>query len=932
MKNVLLLFTFLVYTSVFGQDKLINGFAFDLNPDVLVEENNNVLPMAWVGGLNYTSHANIDFNLDGVLDLLVFDKDGERMLPFVSEGSGSAYKLKYAPEYKAFLPKAHHWIISADYNCDGKLDLFVGIDSKIKVYENQSTGAEFKLVLAHATSYVKSVYNGFTTDLSIPETDIPGIIDLDDDGDLDILTVNDAGVGVAVHSNSANCGLTFTREAECWGLFQEVGNANNVTLNACDGVSSNYTTAKTNATMHSGGAMLALDLNGDNLKDLLMSDVSYDNVAALYNNGTLDSAVIGSKDTAFPSSNPAHLYLYPAMYYADVNGDGKKDLILTPNEVNINVVGAGSVTTGSANVNNTLLYTNSGTNNNPTFNFSKRNFLQENMIDMGEGAIPRFVDLNGDGLQDLILANHGEFISPAVYSTYFRYYQNIGTTDSVAFRLVDGDFAQMSSYNIGRGIIPTFGDLDNDGDQDMIVGDEDGKLHFFRNNGNILTPNYSLAMAGIGGFDVGSNAAPFLIDINGDSTLDLVVGNTFGTLTYFSNASATNPVFSLVTRSLGGVKVRSPISGQGRSVPYLFKDSTGTINLMVGSEKEGIWQYDSLGTQIGATGSKEYQFGSDSILTTTHIDSPIGIKKRNGRNQILFTAAELKAMGVGFGYIDAIHLYAQVPSTVIISGLQKGFEIQMGLVSDTTLANGFISGLETIEDAERHPFANGWNRIRFENPFLYDGESSLVIQICFEGNLQSNDNINFRQTDAGFPAAAFGNANVANHNDVFFNGCVMPLFGVSNLRPNIKLELSPAFANTSNILNTGNLTAAAFADVNNDGFIDAVVGNYAGGVEFFMGKKYINTVGLKEPTAKETLKTFTVYPNPGNETFYIARENAKRATLKVYAINGALVLEKPLTEVNTKVNMVNMANMPSGLYIFGVQSADGFSTQKVIKQ
>lgn len=927
MKNVLHLLAFVVSITTFGQNKLINGFAFDMNPDVFVEENNKVLPLAWVGGLNYTSHVNIDFNSDGNLDVLVFDKDGSRMLPFISEGTGNTHKLKYAPEYKEFLPKAHHWIITADYNCDGKLDLFVGIDQKIKVYENQSSSSEFKLVPAHTTAYVKSVYNGFKTDLASAATDIPGIIDLDDDGDLDILTVN--GVGVDAHINNTNCGLDFIREAECWGLFQEVGNANNVTLNACDGVSPNYTTAKTNATMHAGGAMLALDLNGDNLKDLLISDVSYENVVALYNNGKLDSAVMGSKDTTFPSNNPAQLYLYPAMSYADANGDGKNDLILSPNETNVNSVGGGSVTTGSENVNNTLLYTNSGTNGSPTFNFSKRNFLQEDMIDMGEGAIPRFVDLNGDGLQDLVLANHGEFISPAVYSTYFRYYQNIGNQDSVAFRLIDGDFAQMSSYNIGRGIIPAFGDLDNDGDQDMVVGDEDGKLHFFRNTGNLLTPTYSLATAGIGGFDVGSNAAPFLFDVNGDSTLDLVVGNAFGTLSYFSNGSTISPSFTLVTNTFGGARVRSTISGQGRAVPYLFADSLGTINLMVGSEKEGIWQYDSLGTQIGSTGSTEYQFGNDSILTTTHIDSPLGVKKRNGRNQMLITAAELKAMGVGFGYIDAIHFYCIINPVLITPVVQKGFEVQVGMVANNDLTNGFEGGLETIQNDDRHYFSNGWNRVDLKTPFLYDGKSSLVVQICFSGNLSQNADIHFRQTDVGFAAAAFGNANTANHNDIDYKGCTMPLHATSNLRPNMKLELSPAFANTSNILNTGNLTAAAFADVNNDGFIDAVVGNYAGGVEFFMGKKYVNTVGLQEPNTVVDAKTFSVYPNPGNGAFYIARENAEKAILKVYTINGALVLQKSLTEKNTEINL---DNMPSGLYIFGVENQNGFTTQKVIKQ
>ena len=31
-----------------------------------------------------------------------------------------------------------------------------------------------------------------------------------------------------------------------------------------------------------------------------------------------------------------------------------------------------------------------------------------------------------------------------------------------------------------KGIFPTLADLDNDGDVDMIVGDSNGKIHYFK--------------------------------------------------------------------------------------------------------------------------------------------------------------------------------------------------------------------------------------------------------------------------------------------------------------------------------------------------------------------------------------------------------------------------------------------------------------------
>lgn len=923
--RVKLLFISLILASTLAAQTTFTpqrGFAFDFDQSVPLIENGSTLSLAWTGGINFASLANLDLDQDGLLDIVVFDKSGQRILPFLASMQGGSIAFSYAPEYTDAFPDVDHFIITKDFNCDGKLDLFIGYSQRIQVYENIS-GSSLQFSKAHSSDFLRTEFFAGTGDIPSAATDIPAIIDLDDNGRLDILTVDGGGGGVNVFKNRANCGLDFAIAGSCWGLFTESGLSNDVNLDSCV----RSTTGKRNKTMHSGGALLSLDLNGDGLKDLLMSDVSFPSVVALYNGGTQDSAAITSKQTNFPTSHPVDIYLYPGMYYADATGDGVNDLLITPNENTTNQTTGG--VSGSENVNNIQLYKNTGTNNNPVFTYIQNDFLHEDMLDMGEGAVPRFVDLNGDSLQDLILANDGEFISPANYSTYLRYYQNTGTKDSAAFTLIDADFAQMSSYNIGRAIVPTFGDLDGDGDQDMVVGAADGLLHYFKNTGSASSPNYILEIAGFANIDVGSNAAPFLFDFNLDGTLDLVIGNRDGVLQYYTNSSASSPSFGLVTTKLGGIRTVPTFGGIGHSIPYAFRDTSGVINLMVGSSLDGIWQYDSIGTQVGATSNTLYALGNDSLVSANYKETPFGTKKRTGRNQFIFTAQELKNAGMGFGYINGIELFAEVhPSLFPPFLLTKGFNISLKNTTVTDLSGGFETGLQVVGNELRQPIDNGWNSIDFTEPFLYDGTSNLVVEICFSLNNPQNYDLAIHMSDVGFPAHAYGDANKNNFNSGSAIGCVMPWDAAINRRPNIKFDVSPAFANTNRILHVGSYTAPAFADVNNDGFIDAVVGNKAGGVQFFTGKQYDPTIGLKEPVAVNKA-SFTVYPNPSNEVFYLSKATSENSTLRVFNLSGQLMLSK---QINQQETAVSLAAFPQGMYLFVLQTAESVETVKVIKQ
>src|SRR5262249_42515522 len=99
----------------------------------------------------------------------------------------------------------------------------------------------------------------------------------------------------------------------------------------------------------------------------------------------------------------------------------------------------------------------------------------------------------------------------------------------------------------GRYSAPTFADINGDGTLDMVVGSNDGSIHYFKNTGTATAPTFVEQTGSANPFDgvnVGNYANPVFVDLNGDGKLDLVVGSGDGTLHYLENTgTATNPVF-----------------------------------------------------------------------------------------------------------------------------------------------------------------------------------------------------------------------------------------------------------------------------------------------------------------------------------------------------------------------------------------------------
>jgi hypothetical protein len=170
---------------------------------------------------------------------------------------------------------------------------------------------------------------------------------------------------------------------------------------------------------------------------------------------------------------------------------------------------------------------------------------------------------------------------------------------------------------------PAFGDVDGDGDMDMMIGDLQGRLHFFRNESTtaeaefqLVQPNVTDASGGI--IDVGQFATPQFMDMDGDGLLDLIIGERNGNLNYYQNTGTVQvPAWTLVTEDLGGVNTTEYWNITGYSTPFMFRNAAGDREILLGSESGWLYHYGDI------EGNLE---GTWTLLDSTFMDLREGIR------------------------------------------------------------------------------------------------------------------------------------------------------------------------------------------------------------------------------------------------------------------------------------------------------------------
>ena len=218
-------------------------------------------------------------------------------------------------------------------------------------------------------------------------------------------------------------------------------------------------------------------------------------------------------------------------------------------------------------------------------------------VRLEEGS-PAFADLDDDGDLDLILGA----------GNVIEYFENTGTATNPRF--VEWD--ELGSLEVGEDSEPTLADLDNDGDFDIAVGNDNGRIDYFENTGTSDNPTFVKQIGPDNPFDnvdVGSDSTPEFVDLDGDGDFDVVSGDSFGFLEYIENTGTKNmPQFTL----------RTGVDNPFNNIEFSFQSSPAF------ADTDGDGDFDLLVGSIGGISDRLDYFENLGTATSPEfIDSPV---------------------------------------------------------------------------------------------------------------------------------------------------------------------------------------------------------------------------------------------------------------------------------------------------------------------
>lgn len=522
----------------------------------------------FLGGFDVPRPQFADADGDGDLDLFIQERTDE-LIHFENVGTAAEPSFRWRTDRFMELPVGE-WSRFHDVDGDGDLDLLAEAPfSYIRYFRNDGTASAPAFTFAADTVRDSSGGAVFSD-----RQNIPNLTDIDCDGRVDLFLGRVDGTvsrfeapGPVSPGGVPVFDLVDARfeDIEIVAAIAVPGGEDFGTGGAVSREGSGQRPDPRGASArHGANSMAFADVDGDGDQDFFWGDFFEAGLLWIENLGTCALPDLRSEPEPVPADELIRTSGYNSPAIGDLDADGDADIL-------IGVLG------GAFNPNTTssdnLIYLERL----PSGLVTRRTSRFLGNVDLGSESSPAFGDLDGDGDLDLLV---GSKLDPAVLSRARLYrFENVGTATDPRFALRD-TLDVLDTYHLA----PELADLDGDGDLDLVLGTWNQQVRVLENTGSATAPRFEARSAEpMATLPRGSHSQTALGDLDGDGDLDLLVGESSGEINYFRNDGSTaEPVFELVTESIDDIDVGR------RSAPFLVDlDGDGDLDLLVGSEEGG---------------------------------------------------------------------------------------------------------------------------------------------------------------------------------------------------------------------------------------------------------------------------------------------------------------------------------------------------------
>ena len=296
MRKILVLILIWISTPLLGQ-KVV-----ELDQGKTIRLKGQVLSNGFSLGINSAQIQTIDLTGDGKEEWVVWDINSRQLQVF--EKKGEQFLIR--PELSYFFPtEVSGFLILADFDRDGKKDLFTSTALGVKAYRNTSSGSQISWTIAQNFLRLEGANN-----IPANNLDTPLLQDLDGDGDLDLLLFNFAvGDYLEYYRNTSieRKGSPdidgFAFPIRHWGGFEFCGCGQISFGLTCDGrtLATPASPLDQARVQHAGGhSLLYRDFTGDGIPDLLMGREECTTLYFLPNEGTSSNPKFASFSKELP--------------------------------------------------------------------------------------------------------------------------------------------------------------------------------------------------------------------------------------------------------------------------------------------------------------------------------------------------------------------------------------------------------------------------------------------------------------------------------------------------------------------------------------------------------------------------------------------------------------------------------------------------------